>query len=256
MNVIYKPKGRALEYAPFACNLYMGCTHGCSYCYAPGCVRRTSKDWHIEASARKNVVELFRKDAEWLAKNFPDDDKRRVLFCFLSDPYQPLESELHITRKCLEIAKEVGIKVDILTKGTYLRVSKDFQLMHDAQVHLGVTLCFVSDNKRRQWEPNASSVSDRFKILKSAHDFGIATWVSMEPVIDPLEALAVIDNAHEFVDYWKIGKINYNKQVEDAVDWHKFYLDVRARLKLYNASSYIKKSLRAFARKPPLPTII
>lgn len=249
MNVVYKPKGRALEYAPFACNLYMGCTHGCTYCYAPGCVRRTSEEWHVGATARKDVIELFRKDAEWLSRNLPDDDKRRVLFCFLSDPYQPLESRLHITRSCLGIAKEYGIKVDILTKGTYARVSKDFSLMHDAGVHLGVTLSFATDKKRKEWEPNASSVSDRLKILKAAHDLGIYTWISMEPVIDPKEALTVIDKAHDFVDFWKVGKLNHNKEVEYTVDWHQFYIDVRAKLKQYNANFYIKKDLRAFARK-------
>lgn len=249
MNVIYKPKGRALEYAPFACNLYMGCTHGCTYCYAPGCVRRTSEDWHAESTARTNVVDLFRKDAEWLSRNLPDNDRRRVLFCFLSDPYQPLEKELHITRTCLMIAREYGVKVDILTKGAYALVSKDFSLMRDTDVHLGVSLSFVSDEKRKEWEPQASSVSDRIKILKKAHSLGIYTWVSVEPVIYPEEALSVIDKAHEFVDFWKVGKLNHNREVENAVDWHKFYLDVRARLQHYGANFYIKKDLRGYARK-------
>lgn len=249
MNVIYKPRGRALEYAPFACNLYMGCTHGCTYCYAPGCVRRTSDEWHTGAEARNNILDAFKRDAEWLSKNLPDNDNRRVLFCFLSDPYQPLESKLHITRKCIAIAKNFGIKVDILTKGTFARVSKDFQLMREAGVRLGVTLSFVTDKRRQKWEPNASSVADRLKILKDAHELGIFTWVSMEPVIDPKEAMLVVDKAHEFVNYWKIGKLNYNKEIEDSVDWHKFYLDVKKKLKGYNAAFYIKKDLRAFARK-------
>jgi len=249
MNVIYKPKGRALEYAPFACNLYMGCTHGCKYCYAPGCVRQTSKDWHVGATVRTDIVERFQKDVEWLSNNLPDNDKRRVLFCFLSDPYQPLESRFHITRKCLTIAKKHGIKVDILTKGTFARVSKDFQLMLESGAHLGVTLSFSTDKRRKEWEPKASTVSDRLRILKAAHDLGIFTWVSMEPVIDPTEALDVIDKAHEFVNFWKVGKLNHNKEVEDSVDWHRFYLDVRAKLKHYNANFYIKKDLRAFARK-------
>ena len=212
-------------------------------------MRRTSEEWHVGATARRDVIELFRKDAEWLSRNLPDDDKRRVLFCFLSDPYQPLESRLHITRSCLGIAKEYGIKVDILTKGTYARVSKDFSLMHDAGVRLGVTLSFATDKKRKEWEPNASSVSDRLKILKAAHDLGIYTWISMEPVIDPEDALTVIDKAHDFVNFWKVGKLNHNKEVEAAVDWHKFYLDVRSKLKHYKAKFYIKKDLRGYAKK-------
>ena len=64
MNVIYEPKGRAKEYAPLACNLYMGCTHGCTYCYAPGCMHKTSQSWHGEAVPRKDVLSLFEKDVK------------------------------------------------------------------------------------------------------------------------------------------------------------------------------------------------
>lgn len=249
MNVIYKPKGRALEYAPYACNLYMGCTHGCKYCYAPGCVRKKAEDWHLGAVARTNIVELFEKDVKWLSENLPDDNNRRVLFCFLSDPYQPLETKLHLTRKCIKVAQRNGVKIDILTKGSYARVSKDFDLMKEAGVHLGVTLAFVDDKKRKEWEPNAGSVEDRLRILEEAHRKGIYTWVSMEPVIDPDEALLVIDCAHKFVNFWKVGKLNHNKVVEDSVDWRKFAKSVTERLDKYKASRYIKAGLAAFLDK-------
>lgn len=244
MKVIYKPKGRALEYAPWACNLYMGCTHGCTYCYAPGCVRKTSELWHKNAEERQNVVESFELDAKWLSENMPDDKNRRVLFCFLSDPYQPLESKLHLTRRCLAIAKKYGIKVDILTKGSYARVSKDFQLMKDANAHLGVTLSFANDARRKLWEPRASTVADRLRILKEAHEFGIFTWVSMEPVIIPEEALEVIRTAHSYVDFWKVGKLNHNREVEKTVNWPKFRDEAIALLKAYGSEYYIKEDLR------------
>jgi len=248
MRVIYKPKGRALEYSPLACNLYMGCTHGCTYCYAPGCVRKSSEAWHRNVAERQNVVESFEADAKWLSENMPDDESRRVLFCFLSDPYQPIESRLHLTRKCLIIAKKYGIKVDILTKGSYARVSKDFQLMKDSGVHLGITMAFVSDEKRKFWEPRASTVADRLRILKEAHELGIYTWVSMEPVIEPDEALAVVDAAHEYVRFWKVGKLNHNKEIENKVDWARFLDDVTVKLQKYKAKYYIKNDLAAFGK--------
>jgi DNA repair photolyase len=109
MNVIYEPKGRAREYAPLACNLYMGCTHGCKYCYAPACMHKKPEEWHQAARARgENVLELFERDCARLAKERADDETRRVLFCFLSDPYQPLESELHLTRRGISVAARHG----------------------------------------------------------------------------------------------------------------------------------------------------
>lgn len=247
MNAIYEPKGRALEYSPLACNLYLGCEHGCRYCYAPGCMRKTMEQWHSVVEAREGILSAFDKDCRAMAKNRINDEDHRVLFCFLSDPYQPIEGKLHLTRQAIEKAKSWLVKVSVLTKGKYSLVSQDFDLMREADVHLGVTLSFVNDRKRKQWEPNASSVSDRLKILKEAHKRGIYTWVSMEPVIDAKEALAVIDKAHDVVSYWKVGKLNHDKENESKVDWHQFYVDVKAKLDRYGAQYYIKDDLKAFA---------
>ena len=88
------------------------------YCYAPACMHQKPEAWHEVARARsENVLKLFERDCVTLARERPDDDTRRVLFCFLSDPYQPLENELHLTRRGITIAAQHGIKVDILTKG-------------------------------------------------------------------------------------------------------------------------------------------
>lgn len=239
MNVIYEPRGRAKEYAPLACNLYMGCTHGCSYCYAPGCMRKTSRSWHECAVPRKNVLALFEKDAKALS-----GDPRRVLFCFLSDPYQPLERTEKLTHQGIRIAHKHNVKIDILTKGDTALIARDLPLMKLAGVHLGITLSFINDDSRKEWEPYASSVENRLAILKKAHNAGIYTWVSMEPVIKPDEALEVIRRAHTYVDFWKVGKLNHNKAVEATVDWRKFRKDAEMLLKSVRAEYYIKDDLR------------
>ena len=244
MTVIYQPKGRALEYSPLACNLYIGCTHGCKYCYAPACIHKPSEDWGKNVYARDGILESFDKDCAYLAKHNINDEAHRVLFCFLSDPYQPLESSRRITRKALQIAKKWAVKVSVLTKGTYQRVKPDLPLMKDADVKLGVTLSFTNDILRKQWEPNAASVQSRLRLLREAHALGIQTWVSMEPVIIPNEALRVIKRAHEFVDFWKIGKLNHNRDIEATVDWPRFRDDVKMLLEKYHCNYYIKEDLR------------
>ena len=245
MNVIYEPKGRAREYSPLACNLYLGCTHGCKYCYAPACMHRKPAEWHESARARgENVLKLFEKDCARLARTRKDDETRRVLFCFLSDPYQPLERDLHLTRQGISIAAKHGIKIDILTKGDESLIEQDLPLMLESQTHLGITLSFSKDATRREWEPMASTVQSRLRILRKAHDMGIYTWVSMEPVIVPQEALEVIRKAHSYVDFWKIGKLNHNKEVESKVNWAKFRTDVIALLEQHKCDYYIKEDLR------------
>ncbi len=66
----------------------------------------------------------------------------------------------------------------------------------------------------------------------------------MEPVIVPQEALEVIRKAHSYVDFWKIGKLNHNKEVESKVNWAKFRTDVIALLKQHKCDYYIKEDLR------------
>lgn len=240
MNVIYEPKGRAKEYSDLACNLYRGCTHGCLYCYAPACMRTSNAKWHGTAVPRTRIIELFEKDAAQLR-----GDNRKILFSFLSDPYQPLEATELLTRKALEIIKKYGLKSQILTKGGKL-VERDFGLFKACQTELGVTLCFMNDALRQRWEPNAAPVSERLGLLKAAHEQGIYTWVSLEPVIDPDEALAVIRYAHPWVRRWKVGKLNHMRAVEQGVDWKKFRADVVALLQKTGANYYIKDDLRAF----------
>ena len=244
MRVIYEPRGRAKEYSDLACNWYMGCVHGCKYCFAPGCMRKKPEEWQSEVSIRDNIVTDFRSDAERMHDN---KDNRPILFSFLSDPYQPIEAKHRITRQILRIVQQFGLRSKILTKGAYELVKQDFNLIKAAKVELGVTVCFVDDAMRQAWEPNAAPVEERFKILKEAHEAGISTWVSLEPVINPDQALAVIRQIAPDVDFWKVGTLNHMKDIENKIDWHKFYVDVVALLDSFNAKYYIKDDLKRYA---------
>lgn len=208
-------------------------------------MRKKPEEWHQAARARgENILALFERDCVRLAKERADDETRRVLFCFLSDPYQPLESELHLTRRGIKTAARYGIKVDILTKGDSALIEQDLPLMLKSQTHLGITLSFINDASRREWEPMASTVQSRLNILRKAHDMGIYTWVSMEPVIIPHEALEVIRQAHDYVDFWKVGKLNHNKEVERSINWPRFRDNAIALLDSYGSKYYIKEDLR------------
>ena len=244
MNVIYEPKGRAREYSELACNLYRGCTHGCRYCYAPSCMRTTAEKWHAHAEPRPNVLIYLEKDAVKLR-----DDSRRILFCFLSDPYQPLERIERLTRQALRIVAKYRLNSQVLTKGCMDLIHEDLGLMKDACTQLGITLCFADDALRQSWEPHASTVEERLTVLKTAHKAGVFTWVSLEPVIDPSQALEVIRIAHPYVNFWKVGKLNHMKEYERAVNWGKFLSDVEFLLAKLNAKYYIKNDLRSFAIK-------
>ncbi len=94
------------------------------------------------------------------------------------------------------------------------------------------------------WEPNAASIADRIGAIKTAHEKGIKTWVSMEPVIDPAQAIALVKALNPVVNHWKVGKLNYNKGVCDKVDWPGFKADITSILDGLGADYYLKNSLR------------
>ena len=236
-RVIYEPKGRAREYSPLALNLYRGCTHACTYCYAPGCMRTSHEAWHAKATPREGVLKKLEADACDMR-----GDPRPVLMCFLSDPYQPADEIHQLTRQALDILGRHGMQAQILTKGG-TRACRDFDLMKRYDVHLGVSLSFVSDTERGKWEPEAASVEDRVELLRRAHKAGIYTWVSVEPVILPEEALAVIRRFRRYVRFWKIGKLNHMRDVEAGIDWAAFRDTAVRQLEKAGAEFYIKRDL-------------
>ena len=238
MKIIYEPKGRAKEYADLACNSYWGCPHSCKYCFGPNVMRAVREKYHEEVKPRTDPIKKwFEHDCILMEQNH---DTRRVHMNFISDPYPELEKEIHLTRYCIEKAMEHGVGVNILTKGKYDTLRPDFDLFKAAGVHFGVTCCWSKDESRAEWEPNASTLLERMKLLQEAHDMGIYTWVSMEPVVYPGEALEFLEAMKNWVDLWKIGKLNYHEHAK-TVDWVKFRTDLSAMLERLGIKNYIIK---------------
>lgn len=238
MNVIYEPRGAAREYAPLAANLYRGCGHGCTYCYAPACLRLKADTFRHAPQPRPGVLEALVKDARRLRS-----DPRRVLFCFACDPYQPIEAEHKITRRALQIMANAGLRVAVLTKNPRIAM-RDLDVMADMDVQFGVTLCWVTDTKRREWEPNAGTVEHRLAALEWARAAGMKTWVSVEPVIDATEAVAVVRHLAGKVDMLKVGKLNHMREIEARTDWPTFGARVEEICKEAGQALYIKNDLR------------
>jgi DNA repair photolyase len=239
--VIYETRGRAREYCELAANLYRGCSHGCIYCYAPSATYQT-RDNFSKANVRTDILSKFEKDASLLEKQ---GEKRPILLSFTTDPYQPLDAKEGLTRKAIQILHSHRIKVNILTKGGK-RSERDFDLLaaNPDLSEYGTTLVFTDENTRKVVEPFAASTEERIASLRKAHELGIKTYVSLEPVWDSKQTLELIDLTHEFVDLYKIGKLNYHPQQKET-DWSEFKKDVLNKLKSYKKDYYLKKELRS-----------
>jgi len=245
-KIIYTPSNRAKEYAEFALNLFNSCSFGCIYCYVPNVLHKDRKEFHNTDALRKDVLEKAEHDAK-LAVG------KSCLLCFTCDCYQDIEQESQLTRKVMEIFNRYGMNWIVLTKGG-MRAIRDFDLYKPGD-SFGSTLTFTSTDDSRKWEPNAEIPMNRIAALNYAHQQGIKTWVSMEPVLDPEQTLELIELTHEFVDLYKVGKLNSNncrgseyyeelKQIERTIDWKSFGERAEAMLKEYGKEYYLKDDLR------------
>lgn len=237
-RVVYQPRGAALEYAPLACNLYIGCEHGCRYCYAPACLKLSRSEFHSERRVRSEVLRKLRCDLEEMKRS---GDGRRVLFCFVSDPYSGADNSL--TRGALELMREYGHPFDMLTKGG-LRAAADFDL-YGPEDRFAASLTFLSADRSREMEPTAALPADRLEALRLAHERGIGTWVSFEPVIDPDETERLFFATRDFVDQYKIGKAS-NFQYPAPIDWAAFTRRMVSHFEAAGKRYLVKKSLAGY----------
>lgn len=242
--VIYETRGRAKEFCPLAINLFSGCAHRCSYCYGPDVIRRNRQDWYDRPVPRLSTQEIQRSAVAWQKKieeeYYPNSN---ILLCFVTDPYQPIEEGFKLTRATIEILHNHGFTVTILTKAGPL-AQRDFDLLGPADT-FATTLTCTCVWDQRQWEPKAGSTRERIANLERAHQMGIPTWVSMEPVIYPWQTLRLIERVAPIAGHFKIGTLNYHPKGK-AIDWFDFSHKVLTELKHLEARYYIKKDLAKY----------
>lgn len=242
MSMIYEPAGKAREYAALAANLYSGCGHGCVYCYAPTACRRDRAEFYANPQPRRDALKQLIADAEKLPSDAPP-----VLLSFTTDPYQPIDEQYRLTRQAIGQLKLKGQRVEILTKGG-THACRDFDLLGPEDA-FATTLTLLDDAESLRWEPGAALPADRIAAMKEAHRRGIRVWASLEPVIDPAQSLEIIKRTHEFVDLFKVGKLNYHPRAQE-IDWRRFGTEAIKLLESLGCQYYIKNDLRALVQRP------
>lgn len=238
MKTIYEPRGRAREYSPLALNVYNKCDHNCKYCYVPIIRKKYGLDtFSGEVHPRYGILTEVWKEAKKYSFG------KQVLLCFMGDPYCRADVEYKTTRDVLKALLKNQVTVAILTKGGK-RCLRDLDLFKQFEVvKVGATLTFVNDTDSLKWEPDATLPKDRIETLKKLKENGIKTWVSFEPVIDVKQTLQLIDMTHEFVDQYKVGKMNHYKS---QIDWRDFGIKAIQKLNSYGKKFYVKKDLASY----------
>ena len=242
MNPIYKPSGKAAEYGELAINIYTGCNHGCIYCFAPLILKRDRKTFHSVVEPRNGIVEAVKRQLD--KEQFTG---KLLHFCFCCDPY-PADIDTTPTREIIKAIKDSKNHVQILTKGGF-RAERDFDLL-DENDWFGATITGAGSNyKTLDIEPNAPKNSTRYETLKIAKNKGVQTWVSCEPVLNPMEIYELIKGS-KITDLFRIGKLNYAgldprlKEIHDGINWFNFGHECERICRENGRNYYIKESLR------------
>ena len=228
MKPIYEPKGKAKEYGDYALNIYTGCPHRCFYCFAPNVLHKDREVFHTNVEPRTDIVKATKQQLE--------KEKitgKLIHLCFTCDPY-PTGYDTTPTREIIKAIKESGNNVQILTKGDGRR---DFDLL-DENDWYGITL----DGATTRTGHFDNAPLFRYTNLIKAHEKGIRTWVSFEPVLNAENVLGMIKDIAPHTDKVKIGKLNYHKS---DINWAEFGRNAEAICKKIGVDYYIKESLRA-----------
>jgi DNA repair photolyase len=229
-------KSKVLDYT---INPYVGCEHGCTYCYARFIKRFTGhkEQWGEFVDVKINAPSLLQREIE---------KKRigRVWISGLCDPYQPLEKQYELTRKCLEILSRRQWPVTIQTKSALvLRDTELLKKLNDLEVTFSIA---TADEKIRQlFEPSSPSLSDRIQTLEKLRSEGIKTSAMIAPVLPKAEGLA--DQLKEKVDHVLIDRMNYHyadwvykKYGLESAMAESFFIEKKKEL----ASAFEKEGMR------------
>ncbi len=192
-------KSKVMDYTV---NPYIGCEHGCTYCYARFMKRFTGhkEKWGTFVDLKINAPKLLQREI----KKKPVG---RIWISGTCDPYQPLESKYELTKKCLEILSRNDWPITIQTKSPLVR--RDSEILRKfSDVEIGFSIATANDQLRKLFEPDAPSIGERFETVEELHAMGFRVFVMIAPLLPEAEYL--VKHLRKNVDYVLIDKMNYH----------------------------------------------
>lgn len=242
-KAIYQPKGKASEYAAWACNFHVGCSNGCEYCYCKKGILAGTMGGN-EPTLKKcfndahHAIKVFEKE---LKANLPELQEHGLFFSFTTDPM--LYSNFGLTVSAIHICIDNNVPVKTLSKYTETwvgHVCKGAYRFITENKHLiafGFTL-----TGHDELEPGASTNAERIEAMKQLHAAGFKTFASIEPVID-YDSFKMVERCVDFCDLFKVGILSGKKFDKEELAYYvrniNTFLLVRGK-KVYWKDSLLK----------------
>ncbi len=228
-------KSRVFDYTV---NPYVGCEHGCTYCYARFMKRFTGhkEAWGSFVDVKVNAIDLLKKEIR-------SKKVGRVWISGVCDPYQPLEKEYELTKGCLEVLSKYGWPVTVQTKSSL--VLRDVESLKGfSEIEVGLTITTADENIRRIFESKSPPVEQRIETLEKLHSQGVKTFAMIAPLLPKAEGL--VPKLGGRVEYVLVDKMNYH-----YADWvyrrhrleHAAKMNFFTRKKLELANAFNEKGI-------------
>lgn len=165
-------------------NPYRGCEHGCIYCYA----RPSHAYWDLSPGldfetrliARTNAVDLLEQEL-----SRPGYSCAPINLGANTDPYQPIERNYRLTRRCLEVLLRYRHPLTLVTKGALVLRDLDLlvALAERRLVRVMISLTTLDDDLKRRLEPRAASPAARLRVIRALRERGVPVGVLCSPMI-------------------------------------------------------------------------
>lgn len=212
-SVLTPSRIRGIDYS---LNPYVGCAFGCRYCYADFMCRfagHAGEAWGRFVDVKENAPELLRKE---LARKKPGV----IGMSLVTDPYQPLEREHGVTRRCLEAVRERGgFEVSVLTRSPLVLRDTDLFRALGGRVEVGLSVTTDDEEVRRLFEPGAPPVPRRIEALRSLREAGVRTYAFVGPAL-PMNPHRLAGQLCGLVDYVYLDRLNYAWKVRETYRAH------------------------------------
>jgi len=168
-------------------NPYRGCEHGCIYCFARPSHEylgmSAGLDFETRILVKEDAPELLREEL-----NSPKWKPQVIAISGVTDPYQPVERKLEITRRCLGVLAEFRNPVAIITKNHLVTRDVDHfaELARYNAVRVNLSITTLDPELARIMEPRASTPELRLAAIEQLAKAGVKVGVMAAPMIPAL----------------------------------------------------------------------
>lgn len=205
-RTILTPASGFIRRYRYSLNPYSGCRFACEYCYARAFAptaekRRTWGEW---ATAKRNAAALITK----VCRDGTLQSGDATYMSSATDPYQPAEHRLRLTRGILEAILDAGVQPRLTVQTRSPIAARDVDLFQRFEhIRVNVSVTTDSEQVRLRYEPKAPAIRARLRTARTLVEAGVPVGISISPMlpVDDIEAFAGVIgslNAAEYVSQY------------------------------------------------------